>query len=173
METQENFNLQENAENAENAQVMDRDDLERTFQEIRDNQNLPRGIVGGIIAGLIGSLLWAVISYVTDYQIGWMAIGIGFIIGMAVRIMGRGIDFTFGIVGAVISLFSVVLGNLLLYCAFIANYYDVPLLSTFSELGAVFELLMDSLKPIDYLFYGLAIYTGFKTSFTNLDGSGE
>lgn len=170
METQGNFNQQENVENV---QVMDRDDFERTFQEIRDNQSLSRGIAGGVIAGLIGSILWAVISYATDYQIGWMAIGIGFLVGMAVRIMGKGIDFTFGIVGAVISFFSIVLGNLILYCVVLADFFGVSLFNTFSDLGAVVELLVDSLEPMDYLFYGLAIFTGFKTSFTNVGRTEE
>lgn len=44
---------------------------------------------GGMIGGLIGAAAWAGITYATGYEIGWIAWGVGFIVGLGVR-MGAG-----------------------------------------------------------------------------------
>jgi len=51
---------------------------ERKLQEARDNQNLSLGVGGGIAAAVVGAIIWAIITVVTGYQIGWMAVGVGF-----------------------------------------------------------------------------------------------
>lgn len=52
------------------------DDLERKRQELRNKQCIYRGFLGGLGAVIIGAILWAVITVLTDYQIGWMAVGV-------------------------------------------------------------------------------------------------
>lgn len=177
METQENFKQQENTEsideNVEYVQILDKDEFARSIQEMRNNQNLARGITGGIIAGIVGAILWALISYVTDRQIGWMAVGVGLLVGMAVRIMGKGIDLTFGIAGATISFLSCLLGNFLTFSAFTAKFYDVSFGTVLGEMGLISNFLIESLDAYDILFYGLAIGTGYKASFINLEKAEE
>lgn len=41
-----------------------------------------------ILAAVGGSLIWAGITYVTGYQIGWMAIGVGALVGAGARLGG-------------------------------------------------------------------------------------
>ena len=76
--------------------------LERYLQEVRDNQNLVSGLVGGAGAALLGAVIWAAVTVMTGYQIGWMAVGVGFLAGYGVRKFGQGVDTIFGVVGAVI-----------------------------------------------------------------------
>jgi uncharacterized membrane protein len=85
--------------------------LERYMEQLRLEQNLPMGLLGGIAATFIAAFLWAVITVVTKYQIGYMAIAVGFIVGFAVRFTGKGIDKTFGIMGAVLALAGCLIGN--------------------------------------------------------------
>jgi hypothetical protein len=42
-----------------------------------------RGLVAGIVAALVGGVVWALIVIVTDYEIGFMATGIGVLAGWA------------------------------------------------------------------------------------------
>ena len=72
---------------------------QRKIQELRDNQNLIGGIFGGLVASLIGAAIWAGITVATDYQISWMAVGVGFLVGFAVRFLGKGIDLIYGVIG--------------------------------------------------------------------------
>jgi hypothetical protein len=70
-------------------------------------------VLFGFIGGLIGAGIWAVISYGTGSEIGWIAWGIGFLVGFGVRLGAQ--EQHHGVVpGAVavgIALMAIVLGK--------------------------------------------------------------
>ena len=82
---------------------------------------------------------------------------------------GDGEDFTFGIIGATLSLFGCLFGNLLSICAFISrdprnpSFFTVlfDVISHFDKLKSVFAA---HFQLIDLLFYAIAIVAGFKVS---------
>jgi len=43
-------------------------------------------ILGGSIGGLIGAVIWAVVTHYSGYEIGWIAWGIGGLVGVGVRL---------------------------------------------------------------------------------------
>jgi hypothetical protein len=47
-------------------------------------------VVGGVFAALLGGALWAVLVVVSGYEIGFAAIGIGFLSGFGVLLFSRG-----------------------------------------------------------------------------------
>ena len=83
--------------------------------------NLPLGALAGLGAAIAGAAIWAAITAATEYQIGWMAIGVGFLVGFAVRVVGKGSEASFGVVGAVLALLGCLLGNLLTLAWFAAQ----------------------------------------------------
>jgi hypothetical protein len=133
-------------------------------------QNLSLGIISGIIVGLVGSLLWALITVVTEYQIGYMAVAIGIGVGFAIRTFGKGLTQVFGFWGAGISLISCLLGNVLSIFGFVANYAGVSYLEAFTTMdyAMIPEIMAESFSVMDLLFYGLAIYTGYRFSFRKI-----
>ena len=38
-------------------------------------------LAGGVVAGSIGALIWAAIAYFTGYEVGWVAWGVGGLVG--------------------------------------------------------------------------------------------
>ena len=126
-------------------------------------QNLALSIVAGGLAALIGAAVWAGVTVATGYQIGWMAIGVGFLAGYAVRQLGKGVAPTFGVVAAACALLGCITGNLLSVCGFYALQEAVPFLQmvrvVFSHPATMLELLKATFSPMDLLFYGLALYT--------------
>ncbi len=44
-----------------------------------------RWIVGGFAGATIGILIWVAVGYFTQYEVGWIAWGIGFLVGVGVR----------------------------------------------------------------------------------------
>ncbi len=132
-------------------------------------QNLPLGIVGGVLAAMLGAAVWAGVTVATGYQIGWMAIGVGFLAGYAVRMLGKGVTPTFGGVAAACALLGCIVGNLLSTCGFYALQESAPFLqiaqTVFSRPALMVELLKSTFSPMDLLFYGLALYTGYKCAF--------
>ena len=88
--------------------------------------NLTLAILGGVVAALIGAAIWAVITVKTGYQVGFMAIGVGLLVGFTVRHLGKGATPAFGAVGALLSLAGCVAGNVLAIAGFIAQEEGQP-----------------------------------------------
>lgn len=141
-------------------------------ERIQEEQNLSLGIVAGLAAAVLGAILWGVISFFTGYQIGWVAIGVAFMVGWSLRQFGKGVDKIFGIAGAALSLVSCILGNFLTIAAVISREYSVSiievLLYMLTDPAGDLEIFIATFSPIDLLFYGFAIYYGYQYSFRRL-----
>jgi hypothetical protein len=137
------------------------------YEKLRLDQNLISGLIAGIAAGLIGAVLWGVITVITEYQIGYMAVAIGAGVGFAVRYFGKGLDKIFGYSGAAIAILSCLLGNFFSLVGFIAHFTGTGYMETFFLLDyqAIPELMKKNFNPMDLFFYGLAAYEGYKFSF--------
>lgn len=156
----------------QNAPVVDEHKLQMLMQQLRDNQNFGMGIVGGVGGALAGSILWALVTYATQWQIGFMAIGVGFLVGWGIRKLGQGVDKSFGILGAVLSLLGCAFGNLLTACVHIAAASAVSIFAVITSitLEDMTYIMTETFHPMDVLFYGLAVYYGYRYSFRPLTG---
>jgi hypothetical protein len=146
------------------------EEAQRAMEFFRQEQNLAMGTIYGLFAALAGAAVWAGVTIATEYQIGWMAVGIGFLVGIAVRAGGKGIDQVFGVVGAVLSLIGCVLGNLFTVAWFVSQEFGVPASEVLSGLDpeSAIELLSATFEVMDLLFYGLAVYFGYRYAFRQL-----
>jgi hypothetical protein len=131
-----------------------------------EDSNLPAAILGGLVAALVGALIWAVVTVTIKFQIGFMAVGVGFLVAWAVRTLGKGRTPVFGIIGAVFALVGCVLGNLLSACGFIAADRGQPVVSVALQvLGSpsiASSILQATFHGMDLLFYAIAVYEGYK-----------
>ena len=150
--------------------IVDPVKLQMLMQQLQDNQNLGMGIVGGLIGAVVGASVWAAITYFTGWQIGFMAIGVGFLVGWLIRTLGQGITKTFGIVGAVLSLFGCLLGNYLTACVYIAEMNGMGLFEVLVQIdmATAIQIMGETFSPMDLLFYGIALYYGYRYSFRPL-----
>jgi len=140
--------------------------IEVALEKFRSEQNLVGGMLAGVAAALAGASVWAVITVATGYQIGWMALGVGLVVGMAVRYVGKGIDRSFAVAGAVLALGGCLLGNLFTVCHFVAESEKMGFFEVLSRLNPaiVFALLKATFTPMDLAFYAIAGYEGYKLS---------
>lgn len=155
---------------AEHESAVDPLILQAALKRARDEQNLMLAVIAGAVAALAGACVWAAITVTTHYQIGWMAVGVGFLVGYAVKTFGKGIDRSFGIVGAVWSLIGCAAGNLLTVVGTIAREQNIPIMDILEKLDLeiLTSLMQATFNPMDVLFYGIAIYEGYKFSFRQL-----
>lgn len=139
-------------------------------QRLESEQNLPLGALAGAAASLVGAGLWAAITVATGYQIGFMAIGVGFLVGYAIRSLGKGVTSVFGVVGAVLSLVGCALGNLAAVTALVAREQGVGLLTALPQLTPQMaqQLMVTFFSPMDLLFYAIAVYEGYRLSFRQI-----
>jgi hypothetical protein len=162
----------ENSPTADASELTELDPAQIQYvqQQLQADQNLPLAAVAGLGASLVGAALWAGVTVVSGYQIGFMAIGIGFLVGFAVRSLGKGITSAFGVLGAAFSLLGCALGNLLAVTALVAREQGVPFLEAVAQLDAdlIQSLMVETFTPMDLLFYAVALYYGYKLSFRQI-----
>lgn len=145
------------------------------WEQLRSEQNLVGGVAAGAGAAALGAGLWAVLTVVTGYQIGFMAVGVGFLVGLAVRAAGKGLDPVFGVAGGALALLGCAAGNLLAVCGLIAQQEAIPILELLSRLDFTVarELMVASFTPMDLLFYGIAVYEGYRLSLRPVEAGAD
>ena len=161
----------------ENVEVPDEQDpeldpamIEVAFQKFEAEQSLVGGFLAGAVAALVGAGAWALVAVLTGYQIGFMAIGVGFLVGLAVQFAGKGISKIFGVMGAALALVGCLLGNYFAVVHFVGEAEGLGFFDTLSRISpaAIPELMMGTFSPMDLIFYGIAVYEGFKLSFRKI-----
>lgn len=176
--TCENFKLDESVKEkiSENEnQVVSNEEIlneldDNKISRLKIHQDFSYAIAGGSLAALISAILWAVVTVATNYQIGYMAIGVGLLVGFSVRFFGAGIDKKFGFLGAFLSLVGCLLGNLFSQVGFFAQAESLGYFETLTFLnpGLIIDILTESFSPLDLFFYAIAVYEGYRFAFRRL-----
>ncbi len=137
---------------------------------LRQHQSFGFAVLGGMLAAIFSAILWAIVSVTFQYQIGWMAIGIGLLVGFSVRFFGAGIDNKFGYLGASIAVFACLLGNLLTQVGFYAYQESISYFEVLAYLtpSVSIQILFESFVPMDLFFFGLAGLEGYQFAFRTL-----
>lgn len=99
--------------------------------------NIGRGIIGGVLGGLIGAVIWAAISYFTGYEIGWIAWGLGGLVGLGCVLAAKSTGKLLGAAAVVITLLSILAGK------YAAVHFGIR-----SEIGSEQEVLQNALAEI-------------------------
>jgi hypothetical protein len=122
------------------------------------------GGFAGLAAAIFGAIIWAVVTVTTKYQIGFMAVGVGALVGFALRIGNGGK--LFGILGAFLALFGCILGNYFSLIAFAAAEEHVSFFTMLNhaEPAKVISAMWEDFISMSILFYAIAAYEGYKFS---------
>ncbi len=75
---------------------------------------LLRPVIAGAGAGILGGAGWALILHLTDYEVGWVAWGIGGLIGWAMSRATPQRSTELALIAAVIAILSLLIGKLLI-----------------------------------------------------------
>lgn len=139
---------------------------EADFQvkKISNKDSYLTSIILGLFFGIIGSLIWFGAVILTEYQIGFVAIGVGWLVGFGILLgSGKKKSNKLLAIGIIVSFLSILFGEYL-----IANYYLVQylieegiissftLLNPFNVILVVFELIPED--PLTLLFWGIAVW---------------
>jgi hypothetical protein len=141
--------------------------LEKTFEAETENPNLLGALALGLSAAVISALVWYLLVALTHYQIGFVAVGVGFLIGVAVRFGAggqRGIALQLASVA--ITLLAMGTSEYLIVRHFAAQalaeegYTSIPLVL---PIGLMLMLVVESIKsdPLTLLFWGIAAWEAF------------
>jgi hypothetical protein len=139
---------------------------DHAFQLARAEQNLPLALLAGSVAATLSAAAWAGITAATGYQIGFMAIGVGVAVGLAVRAAGRGLDVSYRVIASLLALAGCAGGNLLVACVYFAQAHQVGISRVFEVLDLELSLFLmqATFTPMDLLFYAIAIWEAWRLS---------
>lgn len=140
--------------------------LEQLINARKAQERLPLALVAGFAASIAAAFVWALITYATGYQIGFMAIGVGFLVGYAVNFAGKGMSAAYSVIGAFFALLGCFVGNILtiIIVASMEEGSSVAFVleTIISAPGLLLEAMRETFSPMDLLFYAIAIYEGYK-----------
>jgi hypothetical protein len=133
---------------------------------------LVQALIGGVFAALVGGAAWAVLVIVSGYEIGFAAIGIGFLSGCGVVLMSRGgMGPLFQVIAALSSVLGVAVGKYVYYFYYlkeaVTEEYGLEVAANVRllSLGVLESFIMDAgsfLGGFDILWVALAVITAWK-----------
>ena len=103
-------------------------------RKLEESQSFRDALVGGLIAVILFSILWAMLSTLLNRIFPWMTVVLGILVGLIVRRAGRGVDWRFPIMAAVLTIAGALAGNVVVAASFTAEALEA---STFDVLRAV------------------------------------
>lgn len=140
----------------------------------RTHQQLSPAIMAGVVGSTTGAMAWLGLTVFTNLQVGWMAAGIGLLVGVMIRVTGHGIDRVFGIAGAVLTLTGCAAGTLLAGCWLLsaqtaeAGFADMVLALT---PGLVVEIFKAMLSPMNIAYYAIGVVASYRLSIRRIKRS--
>lgn len=149
--------------------------IDAAYEEETKNPNLVGAVLLGAIAGLVAGAVWYFVEILTGYRIGYIALGAGYLVGLAV-VWGSGKKR-----GSALQLISV---GITLLSVFTASYLSgIYYLNKYAAEEAVKEgqellsyiwispfhpaMLQMIISPMGLLIWGIALYIAFRIPQAN------
>jgi tetratricopeptide (TPR) repeat protein len=141
--------------------------LEKAFRAETENPNLVGAIGLGFGAATISALVWYLFVILTHYQLGFVAVGVGFLIGLAVILGSGGKRGTIlQLISAAITLLTMGISEYLIVRHFSVQalaeegYTGIPLVL---PVNLAMNVIAEGIKsnPLTLLFWGIAAWEAF------------
>ncbi|MET9734695.1 hypothetical protein ABZZ79_29870 [Streptomyces sp. NPDC006458] len=123
--------------------------------------NVALGIVTAVVVALVTAGIYGAIVGATKYEIGYAAIGVGFLVGLAAGKVG-GANPALPVVSAVVSVGAVYLGQLIGVAVIGADELGVSATSLLVDhFDLVTEAWKETADPMTFLFFGIGAFAAF------------
>jgi|TARA_B100001971_G_C18238750_1_gene569234 hypothetical protein len=143
------------------------ENMSKTLHMQSKGINYALAIILGLTLGLIGALIWFGVVVITKWQIGLIAVAVGWLAGYGVYV-GSGSKRSVGlqIISAIVALFSILIGEFLIMNHYARQYLieeGYAITSYFLNPIAVMETVFSSLgqDPLTILFWGIAAWVAY------------
>ncbi|MGW2489713.1 hypothetical protein ACWCV9_21200 [Streptomyces sp. NPDC001606] len=123
--------------------------------------NLVGGLLAAVAAAVIAAAVYGIVIGLTKHEIGWAAVGVGFVIGLAAGKVG-GRNPALAVVSALLALGSVYMGQLVGEAVIGANALDVSFTEVFFQhFDVVQEAWKQDADPLTFVFFAIAAAAAF------------
>jgi hypothetical protein len=143
--------------------------LDKAFKAETQNPNMPMAVLAGLFAAIIAGSLWYAFTVITNYQVGYVAIGVGFLIGYAVRLgSGKRRGFSLQMVSAGITLATLFISQYFVIHHY-ARKYMLENQAQFPGYNGQFfllsplnpEVIKEMISPIGLIIWAVGIYFAY------------
>ncbi|MFL5345927.1 MAG: hypothetical protein ACJ8AT_14145 [Hyalangium sp.] len=135
--------------------------------EQQTGARFPLALAGGAAGALVGAVIWAVIVVATDYEIGYVAVLVGYLAGRGVKLgAGKGRGQPLQIAAAGMAVFGLVIAKYFILAHVVISdprgaelglgYFSPTLFSLF------LQNIGSSLSPFDLLWIAFALMTAWR-----------
>ncbi|GAB7103865.1 hypothetical protein JCM4814A_21790 [Streptomyces phaeofaciens JCM 4814] len=123
--------------------------------------NVVLGILTAVVVALVTAGVYGGIVGATEYEIGYAAVGVGFLVGFAAGKVGGG-NPALPIVSAVLALGAVYLGQIIGIGLIMADIAGVSATTVFTEhFGVITEGWSDEADPLTFVFLAVGAFAAF------------
>lgn len=117
-------------------------------------QSLLRAVIGSVLVAILLSYAWASYSVSTNRVFPWFTIVMGALIGYAVQRFGKGLDWRFPVVAAVVACTASYFGNLMIGVVETGRYIEASPARVFAGLSmdTMENFFANTISPIDHIY---------------------
>ncbi|MFB7516924.1 hypothetical protein [Streptomyces sp. NPDC056144] len=124
-------------------------------------ENLALGLVAAFVAALVAGGVYGAVIGGIEREIGWAAVGVGFLVGLAAGKVG-GRNPILPVVSAALALGAVYFGQLLGMAIIAGKQLNASAADLiFQEFGALTSAWNEGKDPLTFLFLGIAAFAAF------------
>ncbi|MGI9234966.1 MAG: hypothetical protein ACR2RD_15140 [Woeseiaceae bacterium] len=91
-------------------------------------QSIRNAVVAALLAVVVFCVLWIAMSELFDRIFPWMTVLLGAMVGFAIRHAGRGVDWRFPVLAAVLTLLGALMANVVVAASTTADIFDTSTL---------------------------------------------
>ncbi|MGC4984429.1 hypothetical protein ACLQ18_27920 [Streptomyces sp. DT193] len=126
--------------------------------------NFALGLAAAVGAGVVSAILYGLIIGLTKHEIGYAAVGVGFLVGIAAgRVGGR--NQTLPVVSVIVSVAGIYLGQLIGEAMIGAKQVGLSFSTVFFDhFDVVQQAWKDEADPMTFLFFAIAAYVAFQSA---------
>ncbi|MEV6730135.1 hypothetical protein [Streptomyces sp. NPDC051364] len=127
--------------------------------------NIGLGIAAALVAALAAAAAYGGMMNAIDRQVGYAAVGVGILVGFAAGKLG-GKNPVLPVVGAILSLGAVYLGQLFYIALKLADYGNVGLVDVLNHAGVsgLGDIWQEGAEAMDYAFLVIGGFVAFGTA---------
>lgn len=130
------------------------------------SRDIAGGLLVGLVAAVVASALWYGVVVITDYQVGIVAIAVGFLVGQGVVLgAGRRGHVALVAISVLLTFLALAISEYLVVMHVLEQEFMAPgeSLDRIQPIGLVVEIVTDSLQadPLTLLFWGIALFQAF------------
>jgi len=119
-------------------------------------QSLRNALVAGLITIVVFSLFWVSISALTNRFFPWMTVVLGIMIGFAMRRAGRGVDWRFPVMAALLAVVGAFAAHVIVAASYTAETFDTGTLDILRAVtGMTWPVFLDEVLTIADGFYAV------------------